>query len=59
MPINCDSGSRRKGLNWHSLNIRDTCVRGLKGFLRDSDMIFWTFHSILVENHRDKFTLVS
>lgn len=51
MPINCDSGSRRKGLNWHSLNIRDMCVRGLKRFLRDSDMIFWTFHSILVENH--------
>lgn len=48
IPISSDFGSCWNGITQYSLNIRVVYMWVLKSLLRNSDMIFWMFYSILL-----------
>lgn len=47
-PINSDFGLCWNGITQYSLNIRVAYMQVLKSRLRNSDMIYWMFYSILL-----------
>ena len=68
IPINSDFGSCWNGITQYSLKIRVVYMWVLKSLLRNSDMIFWMFYSILlritelnklVSQHSCEFYLLS